>query len=53
MGQLVKTLHEGNLMASENNYLFTWDASLSPSGMYFVRAESVEYIQTQKLMLLK
>ena len=36
-----------------DTYNLTWDASQSPSGIYFVKAESAEYIQTQKLMLIK
>ena len=50
-GQVVSTLLSGYLSA--DIYNLTWDASQSPSGIYFVKAESAEYMQTQKLMLIK
>ena len=40
-------------LAVANTYYLTWEASHVPSGIYFVKAESAEYIQTQKLMLIK
>ena len=50
-GQVVSTLLSGHQMA--DTYNLTWDASQTPSGIYFIKAESAEYIQTQKLMLIK
>ena len=50
-GQVVSTLLSGYQAA--NTYNLTWDASQSPSGIYFVKAESAENMQTQKLMLIK
>ena len=50
-GQVVSTLLSGHQMA--DTYNLTWDASQTPSGIYFVKAKSAEYIQTQKLMLIK
>ena len=34
-------------------YSINWDASLYPSGMYFVKMTAGEYISTKKLMLIK
>jgi flagellar hook assembly protein FlgD len=51
MGQVVATLHEGNLTA--NNYSFTWDAVNAASGMYFLKAETAGNVDIQKIMLLK
>ena len=53
MGQLVTTLHEGNLIGSENNYSFIWDATDSASGIYMVKAEANGLTKIQKLMLIK
>ena len=50
-GQVVSTLLNGHQAA--DTYSLTWDASHAPSGIYIVKAESAEYIQTQKLMLIK
>jgi flagellar hook assembly protein FlgD len=50
-GQVVSTLLSGHQMA--DTYNLTWDASQTPSGIYFIKAQSAEYIQTQKLMLIK
>jgi hypothetical protein len=51
MGQIVATLHEGDLMA--NSYSFTWDASDVASGMYFLKAETTGNVDIQKIMLMK
>jgi hypothetical protein len=50
-GQIVTTLLSGNNPA--NTYSLVWDASNSPSGMYFVKAEFGGITETQKLMLIK
>ena len=50
-GQIVNTLLSGNNPA--NTYSLVWDASNSPSGMYFVKAEFGGITETQKLMLIK
>ena len=50
-GQVVSTLLSGYQVADTYNLI--WDASSSSSGMYFVKAESAKYIQTQKLILIK
>ena len=50
-GQIVTTLLSGNNPA--NTYSLVWDASNSPSGMYFVKAEFAGITETQKLMLIK
>ena len=51
MGQVVATLHEGNLTA--NSYSFTWDAVNAASGMYFLKAETAGNMDIQKIMLMK
>tara|TARA_B100001971_G_C17907695_1_gene391233 strand:- start:147 stop:659 length:513 start_codon:yes stop_codon:yes gene_type:complete len=51
LGQSVSTLTSGYRDAG--TYNLTWDAANVASGVYFVKAISVEYIQTQKILLLK
>ncbi len=51
MGQVVATLHEGNLTA--NTYSFAWDAANVASGMYFLKAETAGNVDIQKIMLMK
>jgi hypothetical protein len=51
MGQVVATLHEGDLTA--NSYTFTWDAVNVASGMYFLKAETAGNVDVQKIMLMK
>jgi len=51
MGQVVATLHEGNLTA--NTYSFAWDAADVASGMYLLKAETAGSIDVQKIMLMK
>ena len=51
MGRELKTLSNRNL--NPGNYSVNWDASGYPSGVYFVKMVSGEYISTQKLMLVK
>ena len=51
MGQVIATLHEGNLTA--NSYSFTWDAGDVASGMYLLQAEVAGNVDIQKIMLMK
>ena len=51
MGQVVATLISGHMNAS--TYTLTWDASSVSSGIYFVKAEAVGSVTTQKLVLMK
>ena len=51
MGQLVSTLVDGNMNASD--YTFTWDASSVTSGVYLIKAVYLNHTSTQKVMLLK
>ncbi len=51
MGQVVSTLHEGNLTA--NSYSFTWNANDVSSGMYLLKAEAAGTVDIQKIMLMK
>ena len=51
MGQVVATLHEGDLTA--NSYSFTWDAVDVASGMYLIQAETAGNVDVQKIMLMK
>ena len=52
-GQVVATLHQGNLSASATPYSFNWDASQMASGMYFLQAETAGNIDGQKIILMK
>ena len=51
MGQLVDVLHNGNMSAGTHSMI--WNASDMTSGVYFVRAESLGSVSTQKVMLMK
>jgi hypothetical protein len=51
MGQMVGTLHEGNMSAG--NHTIAWDASSLASGMYIIKAEVAGNIVSKKVMLLK
>jgi hypothetical protein len=50
-GAKVETLI--NKFQNIGNYSINWDASLYPSGIYFVKMIADEYLNTQKLMLVK
>ena len=50
-GQLIKTLANG--LRDAGNYNLVWDASMQPSGMYFLRLQVAGEIHKQKLMLIK
>ena len=52
MGQLVATLQNGYLEANTHLTL-EWNASDMTSGMYLVKAQTANYVTTQKLMFLK
>ena len=51
LGRHVAMLYDGVLEPGEHR--FTFDASALPSGIYFARVEAGEFVQTQKLLLLK
>ena len=51
MGQVIATLHEGDLTA--NTYSFTWNAVDMASGMYLIQAEAAGNVDIQKIMLMK
>ena len=51
LGHHVVTRHDTFLAAGEHK--FTFDASALPSGIYFARVQSGEFVKTQKLLLLK
>ena len=50
-GEVVSILANGFMDA--NIYTFTWDASNLTSGIYFVKAEVGEFVETRKLTLIK
>jgi len=50
-GRLVETLVNNNLQAGEHEVV--WNASGFSSGIYFVKLESVEFVENQKVILLK
>ena len=51
LGRHIAMLQDGVLEPGE--YRFTFDASALPSGIYFARVKAGEFVQTQKLLLLK
>ena len=50
-GQLIENLLNGN--KKSGNYDIQWDASLYPSGMYFVKMKVAGDVFSQKVMLMK
>ena len=52
LGQRVATLHEGYL-ASQNEHMFTFEASSLPSGIYFIQVMGEQLTKTQQVVLLK
>ncbi|MCF7805916.1 MAG: T9SS type A sorting domain-containing protein [Candidatus Marinimicrobia bacterium] len=50
-GQLVETLVDGNM--SQGTYTYTFNASAHPSGIYFYRLRSGDFVQMKKMMFLK
>jgi len=50
-GREVASLINGNMKAGYHST--TWDASANASGVYFVKMMAGEYVNTQKLMLIK
>ena len=50
-GQLVHTLTDGIMDAGYHHVV--WDAHQMASGMYFIKMTAGDYIDTQKIMLLK
>ena len=51
MGQMVSTLHDGNMSAG--SHTIAWDASSLASGMYIIKAEVAGNVISKKVMLLK
>ncbi|GAB5409588.1 MAG: hypothetical protein BalsKO_19530 [Balneolaceae bacterium] len=51
LGQEVATLIDSNLNAGAHS--ITWNASNSPSGIYFYRLRAGNFVQTNKMLLLK
>ena len=51
-GQVVATLANEYMDSNTYNTL-SWDATDTPSGMYFVKAQAYEFTTTHKLMLVK
>ena len=51
MGQLMDVLVNENLSAG--SYLYTWNATETPSGLYFIKTEVGSSTSVQKVMLLK
>jgi len=50
-GRQVTTLIEGNMDAGYHSVV--WNADSYSSGVYFVKMVAGEYVNTQKLMLIK
>ena len=50
-GRMVETLV--NEKMGQGIYKINWNASNHPSGVYFLKMETGQYIKTQKMILLK
>ena len=50
-GRQVSTLIDGNMKAGYHSVV--WDANSYSSGVYFVKMVAGEFVNTQKLMLVK
>ena len=50
-GRLLTTLADSYY--HPGNYQISWDASEYSSGVYFVKMKSADFIETQKIMLIK
>ena len=50
-GQLIKSLINGNIEVGMHT--IKWDATGVPSGIYFIKMMSGDFIQTQKVILMK
>lgn len=50
-GRMVETLVESELPMGEHEIV--WNASNHPSGVYFVRLQNGEFVETQKVVLMK
>jgi len=50
-GRLVETLVSGEIVAGEHEVF--WNADSHPSGVYFVRMESISFVENQKVVLMK
>jgi len=51
VGHEITTLINDEL--STGNHSIQWDGSHQPSGVYFVKIESISFVQTKKIVLLK
>jgi hypothetical protein len=51
LGEEVATVIEGN--HDPGTFKVTWDASGLPSGVYFYRLTAGEYVQTNKMVLMR
>ena len=51
VGHEITTLINDELLTG--NHSIQWDGSRQPSGLYFIQIESVSFIQTKKMVLLK
>ena len=51
MGQLVDTIHKGELSAGVHS--FSWNGAEIASGAYFIRATTASNVATQKVTLMK
>ena len=50
-GQEVAVIHDGYQSLGEHSY--TWDASVLPSGMYYIKLVSGNHVETMKAILMK
>ena len=50
-GQEVAVIHDGYQSLGQHSY--TWDASMLPSGMYYIKLVSGNHVETMKAVLMK
>ena len=50
-GQEVAVIHDGYQNLGEHSY--TWDASMLPSGMYYIKLIAGNHVETMKAVLMK
>jgi hypothetical protein len=50
-GRIIETLINGEFLSGEHK--IQWNAGNQPSGVYFIRLESGEKLETQKIVFMK
>lgn len=48
-----KNIIEENILQGKRNYVFDWDFSSSPSGVYFLVVQYGDHVQTKRILVLR